>query len=397
VKPVGRLVLDRNPDNFFAETEQVAFCVANVVPGIDFSNDPLLAGRIHSYLDTQLSRLGGPNFHELPINAPVVPVHNNQRDGMHRRTLPRGRVSYEPNSLAGGSPSQAGGDGFVSFREPLAADKMRGKPERFADHFTQATLFWNSQSDVERSHIVGAFRFELSRVETRAIRERVVAMLANVADALASEVAKGLGMEKPPAQPRVLERPPAPEVENSPALSLLARPGDGSIGARRVAVLVEPGVDAEVAMAIHQALSKEGAAAVLIATRLGRVETIGGGRFDIEASFEAKPAVLFDALVLPGSRPSDDADADEEDGKEPAGQLLEFIQDQYRHCKPILVMGTGSTLLDRAGISLELADGTPDPGLLAFDTDELDAALEAFTAAIAKHRHFERQTDPPQI
>ena len=148
VMPVGRMVLNRNPDNFFAETEQVAFCTAHVVPGIDFSNDPLLAGRIHSYVDTQISRLGGPNFHEIPINAPVAQVHNNQRDGMHRQAINRGRVSYEPNSLGGGCPFQAGAKGFVSFPEPREAGdhKVRGKPERFADHYTQATLFWNSQT-----------------------------------------------------------------------------------------------------------------------------------------------------------------------------------------------------------------------------------------------------------
>src|SRR6185436_8706684 len=164
VTPVGRMVLNRNPDNFFAETEQVAFCAAHVIPGIDFSNDPLLAGRIHSYVDTQITRLGGPNFHEIPINSPVASVHNNQRDGMHRQALHRGRVSYEPNSLGGGCPFQAGAMGFVSFPQPVEEDKLRGKPEKFADHYTQATLFWESQADWERLHIAAAFRFELSKL-----------------------------------------------------------------------------------------------------------------------------------------------------------------------------------------------------------------------------------------
>ena len=167
--PVGTLVLNRNPDNFFAETEQVAFCTAHVVPGIDFSNDPLLAGRIHSYVDTQISRLGGPNFHEIPINAPVAQVHNNQRDGMHRQAIHRGRVAYEPNSLGGGCPFQAGAAGFSHF--PARAEKndhkVRGKAERFADHYTQATLFFNSQTPVEQQHIINAFRFELSRFRRR--------------------------------------------------------------------------------------------------------------------------------------------------------------------------------------------------------------------------------------
>ena len=146
VRTVGRMVLNRNPDNFFAETEQVAFCAAHIVPGIDFTNDPLLAGRIHSYVDTQISRLGGPNFHEIPINAPVAQVHNNQRDGMHRQAIHRGRVSYEPNSLGGGCPFQAGARGFTSFPQPVEEDKVRGKPEKFADHYTQAALFYNSQT-----------------------------------------------------------------------------------------------------------------------------------------------------------------------------------------------------------------------------------------------------------
>ena len=215
IVPVGRMVLNRNPDNFFAETEQVAFCVAHVVPGIDFSNDPLLAGRIHSYVDTQISRLGGPNFHEIPINAPIAQVHNNQRDGMHRQAIHRGRVSYEPNSLGGGCPFQAGAAGFVSFpdRREEGDHKVRGKAERFADHYTQATLFWNSQTDVEKQHIINAFRFELSRVQTPAVRERMVSGLMNVAAELAKPVAAGLGIrELPTPMPKVMTRDVTPEV-----------------------------------------------------------------------------------------------------------------------------------------------------------------------------------------
>ena len=244
VTPVGRMVLDRNPDNFFAETEQVAFGVQNLVPGIDFSNDPLLAGRIHSYFDTQLLRLGGPNFHEIPINAPIAQAHNNQRDGFHRQGIHRGRVAYEPNSLGGGCPFQMGERGFTSFPELIAADKVRGKPEKFGDHYSQATLFWNSQTPYEKAHIIRAFRFELTKVQVPAIRERTVAMLRNVSDELAKPVADGLGLELPRPMPRVVE-PPAAEVSRSPALSLTARPGDGSIRGRRIAILVAPGVDGD--------------------------------------------------------------------------------------------------------------------------------------------------------
>jgi catalase len=244
VHTVGRMVLNRNPDNFFAETEQVAFCTANVIPGIDFSNDPLLAGRHHSYLDTQLSRLGGPNFHELPINAPLAAVRNNSRDGMHRRAVPRGRVAYEPNSLGGGCPFQAGPQGYVNFPAPIAGDKLRGKPQKFAEHYAQAQLFWNSQSPVEQQHIIGAFRFELTRVQTPAIRERVVSMLVNVDAKLAAAVADGLGIAVPEAMPKAADVEVTPEVTNSPALSLEARPGDGSVTALRVALIVADGVDA---------------------------------------------------------------------------------------------------------------------------------------------------------
>ena len=215
VTPVGRMVLNRNPDNFFAETEQVAFCTAHVVPGIDFSNDPLLAGRIHSYIDTQITRLGGVNFHEIPINAPLASVHNNQRDGLHRQAIPRGRVAYEPNSLGGGCPFQAGTAGFVSFPQPTEGEKLRGKPEKFAEHYAQASLFYESQTEVEKAHIVGGFRFELSKVTVPAIRERMVASLVNVSAELAAEVAAGLGMTVPKALPKALTKPVTPEVESS--------------------------------------------------------------------------------------------------------------------------------------------------------------------------------------
>lgn len=388
VTPVGRLVLNRNPDNFFAETEQVAFCTAHVVPGIDFTNDPLLAGRIHSYVDTQITRLGGANFHEIPINAPIAEVHNNQRDGFHRQALPRGRVAYEPNSLAGGCPFQAGVKGFTSFPEPIRDDKLRGKPELFADHYTQATLFWNSQSQIEKDHIVRAFRFELTKVQVAAVRQRVVAMLANVADELAERVASGLGMSAvPPAMPKVLERTREPEVEVSEPLSLFARPGDGSIRTRRIAILVADGVDASV-VALQAGLLAEGAVPRFVGARLGRVATSGGEAIVVEVTFETAPSVLFDAAVVPDGR-----DAIETLGK--VGHAIEFVKDQYRHCKPILALGAGATLLADAGALLALPSGEPDPGLIV--EEDAEDALPRFVAAIAKHRHFERHADPPLV
>jgi catalase len=391
IVPVGRLMLHRNPDNFFAETEQVAFCAAHVVPGIDFSNDPLLAGRIHSYVDTQISRLGGPNFHEIPINAPTAPVHNNQRDGMHRQAIHRGRVAYEPNSLGGGCPFQAGAAGFVSFPEPRQKSdhKVRGKAERFADHYTQATLFWNSQTDVEKQHIVNAFRFELSRVQTPAVRERMVSGLMNVAAALAEGVAAGLGIRDMPApMPKVATRDVTPEVSVSSALSLLARPGDGSIRTRRVAILVADGCEGNSLVALADRLTSEGAVPRFVATALGPVQPAAGDAIEVDISLEAGPAVLYDAVVLPdGAEAVDALRAD--------GRTLEFIKDQYRHCKPMLVVGTSAQLLSACGIDPALPDGQPDPGVIT--TADATTATEGFIAAIARHRHFARETDPPRV
>nr|WP_254771760.1 catalase [Pseudoxanthomonas sp. CF385] len=269
VTPLGRMVLNRNPDNFFAETEQVAFCTAHVVPGIDFTNDPLLAGRIHSYVDTQLSRLGGPNFHEIPINAPIAPVHNNQRDGLHRQAIHRGKVSYEPNSLGGGCPFQAGAAGFVSFPEPVEQDEVRGKPEKFAEHFNQAALFFNSQTPVEQAHIVAAFRFELSKLTVPAIRQRVVSMLRNASEELAAQVAEGLGMPLPDAMPRALPKPPKAEVDISQPLSMFAHPGKAGVATRKVAIFVGDGVDGEQVAEAQQALLDAGAVGRLVGPRVG--------------------------------------------------------------------------------------------------------------------------------
>jgi catalase len=391
IVPVGRMVLNRNPDNFFAETEQVAFCVAHVVPGIDFSNDPLLAGRIHSYADTQISRLGGPNFHEIPINAPIAQVHNNQRDGMHRQAIHRGRVSYEPNSLGGGCPFQAGTAGFVSFPEPRERGdhKVRGKAERFADHYTQATLFWQSQTEVEKQHIVNGFRFELSRVQTPAVRERMVSGLMNVAAELAEKVAAGLGIrEMPTPMPRVLERDVTPEVSVSPALSLFARPGDGSIRTRRVAMLVADGCEGEGLVALADGLTRHGAVPRFVSTLLGSVQPAAGDVIEVDVSLEAAPAVLYDALVLPDG-------ADAVNALRADGRTLEFIKDQYRHCKPILAVGAGSQLLAACGIDPALPDGQQDPGVIT--ASDASTAIDRFIEAIARHRHFARETDPPRV
>jgi catalase len=390
VTPVGRMVLNRNPDNFFAETEQVAFCTAHVVPGIDFTNDPLLAGRIHSYVDTQLSRLGGPNFHEIPINAPIASVQNNQRDGMHRQAIHRGGAAYEPNSLGGGCPFQAGTAGFVSFPEPVHQDEVRGKPEKFAEHFNQATLFFDSQSPVEQAHIVAAFRFELSKCTVPAIRERVVSMLVNVSDELASGVARGLGMAMPKPMPRALAKSPKPEVTQSPSLSLLARPGDGGIRTRKIALLVADGIDGAAVGEVQAALLAAGAVPRLVGSRIGPVRTAGGEVLEADASMENEPAVVFDALVLPDGAAGLDA-------LKKDAHTIEYIKDQYRHGKAILVLGGSGALLESAGAHRKLPNGEDDPGIVLADVTKLGRGIQSFIQAVARHRHPERETDPPKV
>ena len=388
VIPIGRMTLNRNPDNFFAETEQVAFCTAHVVPGIDFSNDPLLAGRIHSYVDTQISRLGGPNFHELPINASLAPVHNNQRDGMHRQAVHHGRVSYEPNSLGGGCPFQSGRAGFTSFPEPIEASKLRGSPEKFAEHYAQARLFYESQTAAEQRHIAAAFRFELSKVTVPAIRSRMVAGLVNASPQLAKAVADGLGMPLPDALPRATDIVVTPEVTTSPALSLTARPGNGTIVTRKIALLVADGVDAAQVSAAQEMLARHGAVSRLVASRLGQVSASDGTLLDVDLTMENTPSAAFDGMILP-------------DGDHAVAALLldphtcDYVKDQYRHCKPLLVGAASADILTACGISITLASGDSDDGIIqeAAGSDIADS-LSAFAAALAAHRFYERE---PQL
>jgi catalase len=382
--PVGRMVLNRNPDNFFTETEQVAFCTAHIIPGIDFSNDPLLAGRIHSYVDTQISRLGGPNFHEIPINSPLAQVQNNQRDGMHRQALNRGRVAYEPNSMAGGCPFQAGTAGFMSFPEAIGEDKVRGKPEKFAEHYAQATLFYNSQTAVEKAHIAAAFRFELSKVEIPAIRQRMLSSLVNVSQELAAQVATGLGMPVPQAMPKAIAEPPPPEVTESPALSLTALPGECGIRTRQIAVLVDSGVHYASLLSLYTALTDAGAVVHFVGPRVGTFVSSSGEQILANKSMENSPSVLFDALILP-------------DGNDAVQTLAacmdtaDFINNQFRHGKAILAVGAGRQLLKMVGID---ASGPKALGILLADCNGVSGIVAAFIDAVAAHRHPPRNSEP---
>ena len=387
VEIVGRLVLNRNPDNFFAETEQVAFCTAHIIPGIDFSNDPLLHGRIHSYVDTQISRLGGANFHEIPINAPLAPVHNNQRDGIHRQAIARGRVSYEPNSLGGGCPFQAGMQtGFVSYPKAVESanepvDKVRGKPEKFAEHYNQATMFYESQTEVEKHHMAGAFRFELSKVTVPAIRQRMVSSLRNVSEQLAATVAEGLGIDLPPAMPRATPKPPKPEIKKSAALSLTALPGDLGPATRKVAIAVLPGVATEQVAAMVEGLTAAGVVVRLLGARLGSV-----GGLEVDSTFENSPSVLFDGFILPGN----DAVMEKFSA---LGQAVEFLKDQFRHCKTVAISAAARPYIERK-LGTDAPTGA-DAGLIELDSK--GGGVDAFVKALAKHRHFARDQDPPRI
>ncbi|MCI2809332.1 catalase [Eoetvoesiella caeni] len=386
ITPIGRMVLTRNPDNFFAETEQVAFCSAHVVRGIDFTNDPLLAGRIHSYIDTQITRLGGPNFHEIPINAPLAPVYNNQRDGMHRQAVHHGRAAYEPNSLGGGCPFQAGSAGFISFPEPVDATELRGKPEKFAEHYNQATLFYESQAQHEKQHIINAFSFELSKVTVPGIRQRMVAQLRNVSETLASAVAGNLGMrEMPDPMPKANAQEVIPEVTRSDFLSLLARPGETGIRTRKIAILAADGINAKTVEQMAQALIAQGAVVRLVGQHIGLVSADSETPLDLDASLQNSPSPLFDAAVIPdGAAAIETLAAD--------GLALEFLRDLFRHGKALLAIGGGELLIQRAAIPID----PKDAGLI-IAKDLAQNTIDDFVAAVQKHRHPGRESDPPLV
>jgi catalase len=389
VERVGRLVLDRNPENFFAETEQVAFHPGHVVPGIEFSDDPLLQGRLFSYTDTQLTRLGGPNFHEIPINRPIAPMHNNQRDGHMRQNINVGRVAYHPNTLGGGCPMQAGraDGGFVTYPERLGGPKVRERGEKFFDHFSQAALFWNSQSDPEKQHIVEALRFELGKVEVPEVREHVVGMLAHVDRTLAGQVAEGLGLAVPKptgpmnrsvpadADPRKFQPIALKQaVDRSEALSM-AKTVKDSAATRKVAILAADGVDGEAVAAMQRALLAAGAVPKIVAPRGGSLKPEGGGTLPVDFSLLTVGSVLFDAVFVPGGSRSTSGLAGD------AAAVL-FVREAYKHCKAIAASGTGVALVEAAGVD------TKDV-LTRRDADGQLAA--AFVKAIARHRDWSRE------
>jgi len=329
VQKLGKMTLNRNPDNFFAETEQAAFHIGHIVPGIDFTNDPLLQGRLFSYTDTQLLRLGGPNFHEIPINRPLCPFHNNQRDAFHRQTIHKGRANYEPNSIDSGWPKEtppaAQGGGFESYPERVEGHKIRNRSESFGDHFSQATLFWNSMSAPEKEHIIGAYTFELGKVERVFIRERQVnEILANIDLELARRVAENLGLPAPSA-PTVTPKTPTPQ--DSPALSLMNH-APGNIKSRKVAILVANGVDGAAIDAFKAKLASEGALAKIIGPSPAPVKTADGKMLPVDAAMDGMPSVMFDAVFVPGG-------ADAAAAMAKSGEAKHYVLEAYKHLKPI--------------------------------------------------------------
>ncbi|MGI5229787.1 catalase [Actinoallomurus sp. CA-142502] len=382
VRPVGRMVLNRNPDNFFAETEQVAFHTANVVPGIDFTNDPLLQARLFSYLDTQLIRLGGPNFTQLPVNRSLNEVSNHHRDGYHQTTVHRGRAAYHPNSLGGGCPAIAG-DGYAHFQERVDGNKIRKRSESFADHYSQATLFWNSMADWEKDHIVAAFRFELGKVEPMHVREGVVRNLANVHHDLATRVAEGIGVE-PPAEPAG----PVSD-QRSPALSQANSPTD-TVATRKIAILAADGVDGDHVRAAMTALTEAGATCEVLAAVDGSLSAAAGDDVEVTRPLTTVASVLYDAVLVPGGDRSVQALAGD-------GDAVHFVSEAFKHGKAIGALGDGVSLLEVARLtSVRRSDRetVADQGVVTGGTADGDFT-EAFVTAVAAHRHPER--DPSAV
>jgi catalase len=401
VKIIGRMTLNRNPDNFFAETEQVAFHPGHVVPGIDFTNDPLLQGRLFSYTDTQLIRLGGPNFHEIPINRSVSPVHNNQRDGYMRQTINRGKSSYNPNSTGGGYPVQAKASegGFVSYHERIDAHKVRARSKSFIDHFSQPAMFYHSQSEPEKKHMVDAFRFELGMVKDEAIRKRVVSLLYMIDQTLAEKVAKGLGFkaEAPnnitnhnvpaDADPNDYQSPKKnPDVESSQPLSM-ANTRKDTIETRMVAVLAADGVDEDSLMKMRKALEDAGAMVKIVAPHLGNIKTAAGKELMVEKALVNSSSVLFDAVFIPAGIKSVMALKEEH-------KAIHFLDEAYTHCKAIAADGDGVDLWRESAAGKKEATADKDEKTAVMHGVILNQKPSEFVKAIAQHRFWDREKVP---
>lgn len=364
---IGRMVLNRWPNNFFAETEQVAYCPSHVVPGIDFSNDPLLQGRLFSYLDTQLSRLGSANFHQIPVNAPKCPFANHQRDGHMQMAQPVGRVSYEPNSLSKNSPRETPAKGFHSAAVTETGEKVRIRAESFADHYSQARQFYLSQTVYEQAHIASALVFELSKLEHAHVREAMVGHLRNIEADLAKRVAAGLGFAKIPDAPAAAA--PVQEMEPSPALQIIGKMKDTLIG-RTIGILIADGSDGAVIKKIKKAATDAGASVKIVALKVGGAKLADGSVLAADGQLAGTPSVLFDAVAVILSDAGAKALSME-------GAAIDFVRDAFGHLKAIAVDQGGQALLKKANVG-------QDAGVV--DTNDKDAFIAA-----AKTRQWDRE------
>ncbi len=386
VQIIGKMTLNRNPDNYFAETEQVAYHLGNIVPGIDFTNDPLLQGRLFSYIDTQINRFGSANYHELPINQAIADVNNNQRDGAMRHGIIKGRVNYEPNSLGGGCPMQKmwSEGGFATYPEPVEGTKVRERSPSFADHFSQAALFWRSQADWEKDHIVNAFLFELGKVEIIVIRERMVANLTQVDSALAQRVADGLGMALPAAPKDSEQVPYTDKPESDGALSMASNTVKGIKG-RKIAFLTANGVNGESLQLMCKAIEEAGACVKIIAPISGQISSASGGLIKVDHSFATVSSVMFDAVYVPGGAESIKVLSTN-------SFAILFINEAYKHAKPIAAIDEGLLLMARASRAGGAIDDVYSAiGMATAENNDVnDAFAKEFITLIGKHRFNDR-------
>lgn len=389
VRPLGKMVLNRNPDNFFAETEQVAFHPGHVVPGIDFTNDPLLQGRLFSYLDTQLLRLGGPNFHEIPINRPLAPVHNNQRDGFMRQTINTGKAPYAPNARAGGCPmlTPEGMGGYAHHMQRVEGHKIRARSESFKDHYTQAAMFYRSLSEPERRHLIKAAQFELGKVSDPEIRSRVLAHFARIDAGLVRATADGVGVPVPAGEP-------VGEVATSPALSMESETNRAKRSARgmKIAAVVSEGFDCSVLDAIKEAAEAQGAVVETVGTKLGVVRSGRDKPEEVKKTFSTTHSVLYDAVCMPGG---DRAVAT----LKPSQPAADFFQNAYAHAKAVCLAGAALDATARWTPDLEDSAKPRGPGVASVhgvvmqrEGDAADLA-GAFLEAVAQYRHWGRERD----
>ncbi|MDQ0158921.1 catalase [Alkalibacillus salilacus] len=385
VQKVGKMTLNRNQDNFFAETEQAAFHIGNIVPGIDFTNDPLLQGRLFSYLDTQLLRLGGPNFHEIPINRPITPVHNNQRDGFHRMTINQGKVAYSPNGIAHNNPQPVSKEqqGFEHYEEKVEGKKVRKRSASFNDHFSQATLFYNSLSEHEKRHLFKAFHFEVGNVKDPAIKQHVVEMFNHVSHELAKKIADGVGVKAP--------QPLNEEMTQQKSNALSQAQTVFTPKTRKIAILLAEGFKSEDVKSFMSMMEQQGVHVEIVNRNLGQVKSMNQEPIQVNQNYSTTYPVLYDGLFIPGGAQHIQELLKHHEGKS-------FVKEMFTHAKTIGVSQEAVDLLTQV-LPSSIQNISPksssevfnDHGILSTWSDDLTRFNELFIQALSQHRHWERE------